>query len=266
MRLKNTTSEPIHALLFDMDGVVYNSETLIPGAPEALRRVRERGLPYMFVTNTTSRGRSVLVAKLARFGIEATEADILSPCVAASEHIRARGAGPVALFVPANAQAEFEGLELVDADRETGARWVVVGDLSDGWNFRTLNRAFRLLHSTPEAELIALGLTRFWQAADGLRLDTAPFAAALECASGRKAVVLGKPASAFFHAAVERLGVPAKNVLMIGDDVRVDVGGAQQAGLQGALVKTGKYRTGDENGPVKPDFLIDSIADLPEGL
>jgi len=138
---------------------------------------------------------------------------------------------------------------------------VVIGDLGEGWDFQTLTRAFRLLQSSPEAELIALGLTRFWQAEDGLRLDTAPYVAALECASGRKPVVLGKPAAAFFHAAAQQLEVAPHEILMIGDDTRVDVGGAQQAGLKGALVKTGKYRDGDEEiGP--PDYVIDSIADL----
>jgi HAD superfamily hydrolase (TIGR01458 family) len=250
------------ALLFDMDGVVYNSETLIAGAPETLAWVRERGIPLMFVTNTTSRGRSVLVEKLHRFGIAATEDEILTPCVAAKAYIEGRDrGGSVALFVPEKSHGEFEGLRLLEAERETGARFVVVGDLGEGWDFFTLTRAFRLLQSSAEAELVALGMTRFWQAEDGLRLDTAPYVAALECASGRKPVVLGKPAAAFFQAAAEKLGVAPHEILMIGDDVRVDVGGAQQAGLKGALVKTGKYRSGDEKiGP--PDFVIDSIADL----
>ena len=256
----------MNAILFDLDGVVYNSETLIPGAPETLAWVRARGLPHLFVTNTTSRGRSVLVEKLARFGIPATEDQILTPCVAARQYMLEHLPGPVALFVPEKSHGEFAGLEMLAEDREQGARWVVVGDLGEGWSFRVLNRAFRLLHSTPEAELVALGMTRFWQAADGLRLDTAPFVAALECATGRKAVVMGKPAAAFFHAAVKRLGVAAEDVLMIGDDVRVDVGGAQASGLKGALVKTGKYREGDLERGVKPDFVMDSIVGLRELL
>jgi HAD superfamily hydrolase (TIGR01458 family) len=251
----------MQALLFDMDGVIYNSEALIPGAPETLAWVREHRIPHMFVTNTTSRGRNVLVEKLKQFGIPATEDDILTPCVAAREFMG--DSGPVALFVPEKSHAEFAGMDLLPEDRESGARWVVVGDLGERWDFQTLNRAFRLLQSTPEAELIALGLTRFWQASDGLRLDTAPFVAALECATGRKAVVMGKPAAGFFEAAVRRLGVPKDEVLMIGDDIRVDVGGAQRAGLKGALVKTGKYRAGDLEGAVKPDFVMDSIAALP---
>jgi phospholysine phosphohistidine inorganic pyrophosphate phosphatase len=67
------------AILFDMDGVIYNSETLIEGAPEALAWVRSQGIPHLFVTNTTSRSRSILAEKLTRFGIPAAEESILTP-------------------------------------------------------------------------------------------------------------------------------------------------------------------------------------------
>jgi HAD superfamily hydrolase (TIGR01458 family) len=245
-----------------MDGVLYNSETPIPGAGDVLGWVRQKAIPYAFVTNTTSRGRGVLVEKLRAFGIEADEDDIFTPCVAAREHM-AEG-GSVALFVPQKTHVEFAGLPLLSPDAETGARWVVVGDLGEDWDFRTLNRAFRLLQSTPEAELVALGLTRYWQAQDGLRLDTAPYVAALECATGRKAIVMGKPAAKFFHAAARKLGVPPEEILMLGDDVHIDVGGGQKAGLKGGLVKTGKYRPGDLDGEVRPDVVLDSIAALPD--
>jgi len=141
---------------------------------------------------------------------------------------------------------------------------VVIGDLGEGWDFRTLNRAFRLLHSNPEASLIALGTTRFWQAPEGLRLDAGPFVAALEYATGRKPVVCGKPAEPFFQAAAAKLGFAPSEILMIGDDIDIDVGGAQRAGLRGALVRTGKFRPGDLNHAVKPDAVLDSIANLPD--
>ena len=245
-----------------MDGVLYNSTTLIEGAAEALRWVRRQAIPHAFVTNTTSRSRGVLVEKLAGFGITAGEDDILTPCVAAREHMA--GGGSVALFVPEKTHVEFAGLPLLDAGAQTGARWVVVGDLGERWDFHALNRAFRLLQSTPQAELVALGLTRFWQAHDGLRLDAAPYVAALECATGRKAIVMGKPAAAFFQAAARKLGLPAGEILMLGDDVHIDVGGAQRAGMRGGLVKTGKYRPGNLDGEVRPDVVLDSIASLPE--
>lgn len=251
------------AILFDMDGVVYNSETPIPGAAEALAWVRAKAIPHLFVTNTTSRGRAVLVDKLARFGIPATESQILTPCVAAGAWLRKQNARAIGLFVPPKTRSEFDGLDCLPDQAESGADYVVIGDMGERWDFRTLNRAFRLLHANPGATLIALGMTRFWQAQDGIALDVAPFVAALEHASGRKAVVFGKPAARFFHAAAEQLAVAPEDILMVGDDIVTDVGAAQEAGLRGVLVKTGKFRPTDLAGVVKPDVVLDSVADLP---
>jgi phospholysine phosphohistidine inorganic pyrophosphate phosphatase len=254
----------MRGLLFDMDGVIYNSEQLIPGAPETLEWVRRRGIPHLFVTNTTSRGRAALAEKLTRFGIPTTEAQILTPPVAAAEWLRGRREGVVAaLFVRPAARGEFDGVNLLPDEADHGATDVVVGDMGEAWDFHVLNRAFRLLHSNPKCNLIALGMTRFWHTPEGVKLDTAPFVVALEHATGRIPIVFGKPATAFFRAAAEKLQLPAEEILMIGDDIVTDVGGAQQAGLKGALVKTGKFREADLRRDAKPDFVLDSIAALP---
>ena len=252
----------MRAILFDMDGVLYNSGVAIEGAAETLKWVRARRIPHLFATNTSSRGRDVLIEKLARFGIAATNDEILTPAAAAAQWLRLHGSGPVALFVKPALRDEFAGLPCVGEDAASGARYVVIGDLGETWDFRTLNRAFRLLHSNPETELIALGMTKFWEAPDGLSLDVAPFVAALEHAARRKAAVFGKPARAFFEMASEKLRVPAAEILMVGDDIEIDIAGAQEAGLKGALVKTGKFRPPDLEGAFKPDVVLDSVADL----
>ena len=254
----------MRAILFDMDGVLYNSEEPIPGAAETLAWLRERQVPHLFVTNTTSRGRDALTDKLRRFGIASSPAEIMTPCEAAADWLRSQTSGSVALFLRPAARAAFDGLECLPDDAESGAAYVVIGDLGSTWDFRTLNRAFRLLHANPDATLIALGMTRYWKAADGISMDVAPFVAALENASGRQARVFGKPAPAFFHAAAESLGVPSGEILMVGDDIESDIAGAQSAGMRAALVKTGKFRSSDLEGPVKPDAVLDSVAELPE--
>jgi len=253
---------PLNGILFDLDGVVYIAEEIIEGAVETLDWVRSKGIPHLFVTNTTSHSRAALVEKLARFGIPATTEQILTPAAAAAGWMRNHGATAVALFVQSICRPEFEGLPCLPDDAERGADWVVIGDLAEQWDFRTLNRAFRLLHHNPEARLVALGGTRYWLAADGITLDVAPFVAALEHASGRQALVFGKPAKDFFYAAAERLDVPPGQILMVGDDAEVDIGGAQAAGLRGALVETGKFRASDLEF-ARPYVVLESIASLP---
>ena len=252
------------AVLFDMDGVLYNAEQPIAGAAEALKWVQDQGIPHLFVTNTTSRGRDALVEKLARFGIGTSADLILTPCLTAAAWIRSQAPGKVALFVRPAARADFNGLSSLPDEAEAGASYVIIGDLGESWDYRTLNRAFRLLQNNSEARLIALGMTRFWQTPEGLSLDVAPFVAALEHATGRRAVVLGKPSAEFFHAAAERLGLPPGEVVMIGDDIHADIGGAQAAGLQGVMVRTGKFRPSDLQGDVAPDAILESVASLPQ--
>lgn len=254
----------MQAILFDLDGVLYQGEQAITGAANTLAWVRAQAIPHLFITNTSSRPRSAIVEKLARMGIEVTEEEILSPAVAAAQWIRQHLQGEVALFIPPATQAEFSDLPLLAQDREQGAAAVVIGDLGTAWDFATLNRAFRLLMAEPRPRLIALGMTRYWRAADGLRLDTAPFVVALQHASGVEPLVLGKPALPLYQSALELLGSKANETLMVGDDIRGDIDGAQQAGLHGMLVQTGKFSPRDLQQGIEPYASIDSIALLPE--
>lgn len=253
----------MRSILFDLDGVIYQGDAAIPGAAETLKWVRDKELPHLFLTNTTSRPRSAIVERLANMGIRIGADAILTPATAARSWLKERGVGDVALFVPEATQAEFAGFSVLPLDRESGAGAVVIGDLGNGWDFATLNRAFRLLMAEPRPNLVALGMTRYWRAPDGLRLDTAPFVEALRHASGIEPVVLGKPAEPFFRAALSALGTPAEETLMIGDDIRGDIGGAQACGIAGMLVRTGKFRDTDLTGAIAPDALIDSVAELP---
>ena len=249
-------------ILFDLDGVIYNGETPIEGAAEVIAWVRREYIPFLFVTNTTSRPRQTLIDKLHSMGITAAVNEIWTPAVAANLWLRERGIAPVGLFVPPQTATEFQGI----AVSGESAKAVVIGDLGQAWDFATLNRAFRLLHADAETQLIALGMTRYWMSPTGPSLDVAPFVAALEHASGRRAVVLGKPSREFFDAAASQLDLPPADLLMIGDDIRADIGGAQGAGLRGAIVRTGKFQPDDLKQGVTPDAALNSVADLPRLL
>ncbi|HEY5666707.1 MAG TPA: TIGR01458 family HAD-type hydrolase [Gammaproteobacteria bacterium] len=264
------------ALLIDLDGVVFHGDEVIAGAAEAIAWLAAEQVRHLFVTNTTSRPREALVEKLDGFGIPVDVDDIQAPPDAAAAWLAAHGVNRLLLAVPAATARAFAGFdtltldEAIDRQRDRGREAapaivdaVVVGDIGAGWSFERLNAAFRCLMQAPQPKLIALGMTRYWHAPEGLRLDTAPFVTALAHASGAEPVVLGKPSPEFFAAALERLGVPAARSWMIGDDIRTDVAGAQAAGLKAILVRTGKFRPADLALGIEPELTIDSVADLP---
>jgi phospholysine phosphohistidine inorganic pyrophosphate phosphatase len=250
------TLADVKVVLFDLDGTLYNGERALPGAIEATGRLRAQGIALRFVTNTTSRGRAVLTEKLRRLGFQASESEVFNPTAAAGAYLRQQGASALILTLP-TALPDFAGVQQDDERPD----YVVVGDLGDQWTYALLNKAFRLLHAG--ARLIALGMSRYWLASDGLRLDVGPFVAALEYASGVKPVVLGKPDAEFYRLVLTDAGVGPSQALMVGDDIQTDVAGAQAAGLWAVLVRTGKFTEADLARGITPDAILNSVADLP---
>jgi HAD superfamily hydrolase (TIGR01458 family) len=253
----------MQAILFDLDGVLYQGDRIIDGAVETLQWCERNGVPHLFVTNTSSKPRRALVERLSGLGLSVSAEQIFAPPVAACEYLTENDAEPVALFVRETTREDFAGLTLLDDTAESGAQSVVIGDIGEAWSFATLNRAFRLLMEEPQPVLVALGMSRYALGNDGLILDVAPFIKALEYAADCEAVVMGKPADAFFDAAIRKLQTSRAETVMIGDDIRSDVGGAQAAGLTGVLVRTGKFRDKDLEGSIRPDAVLDSVADVP---
>jgi HAD superfamily hydrolase (TIGR01458 family) len=248
----------VEGLLLDLSGVVYVQDEAVPGAAEALERLRAADIPIRLVTNTTMRPRRSILERLERLGLKADPSELLTPATLAANRCRDAGYEAVSLVVLDDLREDLEGVP----ERDGRVDAVIVGDLGDRWDYEVLNRAFRQLMDG--AELIALQKNRYWETAEGLSLDAGPFVAALEYASGREAEVVGKPSEAFFELALGDLGVSAERAGMVGDDVEADVGGAMDAGLAGVLVRTGKYREDlvRETG-IEPTATVDSIADVP---
>lgn len=251
----------MQAILFDLDGVLYQEETAITGAREVVAWACEQRIPHLFLTNTTSRPRSAIVGKLKSMGIVVPDESVLTPPVVAAHWLAESGMQRVSLFVSPATASEFAAFSAPVTDDDAEA--VVVGDMGEQWDFPTMNRAFRLLMAEKAPPLVALGLTRYWRTDSGLRLDVGPIIRALEYATGRNAVVMGKPAPYFFQAALSKLGVSPEQIVMIGDDIRGDIEGAQRLGMKTLLVRTGKFRSADLSLGIRPDGVLDSIADLP---
>jgi phospholysine phosphohistidine inorganic pyrophosphate phosphatase len=257
------------AYLIDLDGTLYAGGEAVPGAVPALSRLRSARIPFRLVTNTTSRSREMLVERLRGLGFDVGASDLFTATLAGAELAAAEGYRRAAPFLPEPAMPDLAGLELAGgtSGRSPPAGWradmVVVGDLGARWSHGLMQEAFE--HLMAGAALVALSRDRYWLKDGKLTLDAGPFVAGLEYASGRTAVVAGKPSPRFFRAALAALGhPPPSEVAMVGDDLWSDVAGAQAAGLRGWLVRTGKFRPETlRTGGITPDRVLGSVADLP---
>jgi HAD superfamily hydrolase (TIGR01458 family) len=253
------------AILLDIDGVLHVSGEVMPGAPQAIRELRADGHRLRFVTNNTTRAQRRLAEELAGLGIELREEDIATTALAAGQLLE--GKRVLALTMEAVREDLARRVELV----EDGAEVVLVGGADETeetgrvFGYENLNRAFAALGRG--ARLVCLHKNRWWQTSRGPLLDTGAFVVGLEYAAGVEAEVVGKPARAYFEAALAELEADAGQAWMVGDDVEADVGGAKAVGLRGVLVRTGKFTEESlASADPKPDGVVDSIAEVPAFL
>jgi HAD superfamily hydrolase (TIGR01458 family) len=207
----------------------------------------------------------MLVQRLAGYGFQVSADEVFTATLAATELARAAGFINVAPFIPEPALEDMQALELAGgtSGRPSAGQpeAILVGDLGDRWTYALMQEAFEYLMGG--ADFIALSRDRYWLHEGRLALDAGPFVAGLEYATNKVATVAGKPSPLFYHTALESLGTSRSETAMVGDDLWSDVEGAQRAGLQGWLVRTGKYQESALHGSgIRPDRILDSIAAL----
>ena len=248
----------IKAVMTDIGGVLYVGSESIEGAPEALNTLRSR-YPLRLISNTTRSTPLQIVKHLQNLGFTIDESEIYTALAATREYVSSRGYKAYTLLTDEANQyfGELRSNDHVDC--------VVVADAHKNFHFDAMNQAFR--HLEEGAELIGAAKSRYFKDSDGkLTIGTGSWIAALEFATGKEATIIGKPSASFFHLVADSLGMKPHEVLMVGDDIVSDIGGAQQAGFKTALVKTGKFKESDLMNEIKPDIICDSFTELAKQL
>jgi HAD superfamily hydrolase (TIGR01458 family) len=257
--------EAIRAVLADIDGVLTVSWRPLPGAVAALRAVRDSGYNVALLTNTSSRTRDWIAGTLRDHGFPVAPGDIFTVAGLTAEYLTRHYPEARCLVLnDGDLSGELPGVTVVGAD-DPDPDVVVLGGAGPQFDYQTLNLVFA--HLRRGARLVAMNANLYWQTGEGLRLDTGAFLPGLERAAGVTAEITGKPAEAFFGAALDAVGAVPAQAVMVGDDIDNDVLAAQRLGITGVLVKTGKYREPRDSttraATAAPDYVLDSVADLP---
>ena len=253
----------VQGFLIDLDGVLYSGNRSIDGAKEAIEFLKENRYPFRCVSNTTRKSRHSVARHLSSLGFEIPENHIFTPPLAAIAYMKKTGRVGYYLLATGDVDTDFE--EIKNNSPDARPDWVIVGDAGDKVTYGSMNTAFRFLMDG--AELLALENDRYWMADDGLSLAAGPVVKALEYATGKSALVMGKPSQTFFNLALEDMHLRPEQVAMIGDDIITDIGGAYHAGMKGILVRTGKFRSDSvDAAEIKPACIIDSISRIQDVL
>lgn len=229
---------------------------MVPGAVAAIDRLRQTGIPIRFVTNTTKESKRILHQRLVAMGFHIKLDEIFTSLTAARKILEAKKWRPW-LLVADEALEDFDGINTDDPNA------VVIGLAPEKLDYETMNKAFNMVFNEG-AHLVAVHKSRYYQTKHGLALGPGAFVTGLEYATDTKAQVVGKPDAAFFLSAIPGFLSTHKlnEIVMIGDDVKDDVLGAMKTGLSAILVRTGKYKTGDEDKIERqPTFIANDIVE-----
>jgi phosphoglycolate/pyridoxal phosphate phosphatase family enzyme len=249
------------AFFLDLDGVVYVGDQAVPGAPEAIARLRADGKRILFLTNDPRRARRDYAVKLERLGIPATEDEVLTSAWATAVYLAGHeGAGKSVYVIGTEAlKDEMRGarLRVLEGDAGLDADIVVVGG-HGGFDYRELKTASQAVRRG--ARLYACGRDATFPMPDGPWPATGAIVAAVETASGATAIAVGKPEPAMFEAARAVIGA-VERIAMVGDNPSSDIEGGRRAGLTTILV--------DASGAVAEppaDVVVAGLGDLLEDV
>ena len=247
----------IKGFLIDLEGVIYSGDKIIEGAINTLEKLNSK-FKIKYLTNTSTTSRKLIYQKLRNFKLPLIETDVFSPSIAVTYYLKNNNISKIYLLANSNIKSDFNQFIFDDQNPQA----IILGDIYKNFNWDNLNKTFELLTKN-ETILVALHKNRYCQRNNQISLDLGPFVCALEYASSQKAVVIGKPEKTFFDLAIDSLGFNKDEIIMIGDDIFSDIGGAKSNNIKAIQVKTGKYQLKDESQDIiQPDYRINSIADL----
>ena len=248
-----------HGYLIDMDGVLYRGSELIPGADTFIARLRERDIPFRFLTNNSQRTRRDVVAKLARMGIDVEEEHIYTCAMATARYLAQQTPGGTAFVIGEGGllnALHSNGYAVVDHDPD----YVVVGE-GRTFNLELVEAATRMV--VVGAKLIATNLDASCPTDKGVRPGCGALVALLEAATGVKAFSVGKPSPVMMRAARKELGLTTDQTTMIGDTMETDILGGVQLGFRTVLVLSGGTRREDlDRYAYRPDLVVSSLAEF----
>ncbi len=249
----------IKGLAIDMDGTVYKGMDLIPGAVEFIRGLNERGIPYMFVTNNSSKGRRMYFEKLSKMGFDVDMRNVLTSGTATLRFLKENRQGKRVYVVGTQSYMEDVreyGIELDDEDPD-----IVLLSFDRELTYEKINKAYAFIKKG--AEYIATHPDDLCPTENDYDVDIGAFIAMYRYLLDKEPLIIGKPNRLMMEMAAAEMGIEPDEVAMVGDRLYTDIRMAYDNGFQSILVLTGETKLADlEHSEVRPTYVLDSVADI----
>lgn len=268
--LVNLDLSTVSTFVFDLDGVVWRGDSVVPGAPESLAKLRSAGHRCLFATNNSSRAQEYYAQKLAGMGIVAAPEDIVTSATATalylSRHMPAGfsvyvvGEEGIALALEAIGAHVFRYENVTEAKGRVDC---VVAGIDRSFTYDKLKYAQQfLLHG---AKFIATNRDATFPVEEGVVPGSGSIVAAIATAAGQEPLSMGKPEPGMLLAILETYGLQPSQAAMIGDRLDTDIACAHRAGIGAIHVATGVTPTEtarEATGELRPHLFFEDLPDL----
>jgi NagD protein len=256
-------TKPVRTWLSDMDGVLVHEEEAIPGAADFVKRLQERGRPFLLLTNNSIFTARDLKARLARSGIDVPEEAIWTSALATAQFLDDQRPGATAYVIgEAGLTTAMHEIGYVLSERDP--EYVVLGETRT-YSFEAITTAIRLIEKG--ARFIATNPDPSGPSPQGPIPATGSVAALISRATGVDPYYVGKPNPLMMRSALNAIEAHSETTAMIGDRMDTDIVSGLEAGLETVLVLSGVTTPGEVEGySYRPSRIVDSVADLVEGL
>jgi NagD protein len=245
----------------DMDGVLYNGGTMIPGVRDFISWMKETDKKYLFLTNESRYTPEYLCEKLAGMGIDTDPSHYYTSALATADFLSSQSPGCSAFAIGEEGifrALEDAGIAVDDQDPD-----YVIITTGGEYSRSTLTKASRLVKKG--AKLIGTNYDAFNLTEGGIEPDCRALAAPVEIAAGAKAYYVGKPNPLMIRTGLERLELHSYESVMIGDNMETDIISGIEAGVDTVLVLSGvTTRSEAESYPYKPGLILEGVGDIPK--
>jgi len=269
----------LYGLLIDLDGTLYHGGKVISLAPSFIQKLREDDIPFLFVTNNSSRTPQDVANHLNKLGIEAREEEVCTSALATAQYIVDQALGKTVYLIGEKGLKEAlkeKGLRIIEEEEGEGQFEEVAIDLV----VQGIDRQFNYVKLTKATQFIAQGAAYLLTNPDHLLpSDELPIpgagsiAAAIEKATGTQPTIIGKPSPIIIQYAIDKLltvhsTLKRENIIVVGDNIHTDIQAGKNANLKTAFVLSGisKMEELKQYQELQPDIIANDLLHLEELL
>ena len=252
---------PFKGVLLDIYGVLEYKGEPCAGAMDFINHLLNNNIPFRLLSNSTLQSRQSMAEKLQKLGFTGVMPEhVVTASSASAAYLRSVNARSIRVIIDGRGTDEFKEFAVDEENPE----FLVLGDARDGFTFANINRMYNQLLAGAKLLVMIPNITSIEKT--GPEITVGGYGKMLELATGHAGVWIGKPSRMMFDIALSDLNLNNREVLMVGDNIDIDVDGARNAGIAGALVLTGEYSEKELPLNNNADYTITNLMQLTQLL